>query len=86
MSTQSVTLTQTVDNISSDSTGTVAVRYINTYTDTTGKVLQETVAGEYITPGTDYSAKDPKVITICQAVQTPDVIATYKANQLALLS
>jgi hypothetical protein len=86
MSTQTVTLTQTVDNISSDSNGIVAVRYINTYTDSTGKVFQETVAGEYITPGTDYSTKDPKVIAICQVVQTAAVIAAYQAAQTAALS
>ena len=79
MSTQTVTMTQTVTDISAAANGTVAVRYINTYTDSDGKVLQEAVAGEYIAPGDDYSNKDDKVVAICQVVQTADVIAAYKA-------
>jgi hypothetical protein len=84
MATQTVTLTQTVDNISSDATGTVAVRYTNTYTDANNNVIQTTVSGEYITPGENYNTKDPKVISICQVVQTTAVIAAYQAAQTAL--
>jgi len=83
MTTQAVTMTQTVDNVSADANGVVAVRYINTYTDSTNKVIQEAVAGEYIIPGDDYSQKDPKVIAICQVVQTQAVIAAYKEAQNA---
>jgi hypothetical protein len=85
MTTQAVTLTQTVDNISSDATGTVAVRYINTYTDSNNNVIQTAVAGEYITPGENYSTKDPKVVAICQVVQTAAVIAAYQAAQTVTL-
>jgi hypothetical protein len=85
MSTQTVTLAQAVDNISSDANGTVAVRYINTYTDSNNNVIQTTVAGEYIAPGDDYSTKDPKVVAICQVVQTAAVIAAYQAAQTAVL-
>jgi hypothetical protein len=81
MTTQNVTMTQTVDNVSADAQGIVGVRYINTYTDSTGKVIQETVAGEYIMPGDDYSQKDPKVIAVCQVVQTQPVIDAFKAAQ-----
>jgi hypothetical protein len=81
MTTQAVTMTQTVDNVSADANGVVAVRYINTYTDSTNKVIQEAVAGEYIIPGDDYSQKDPKVIAICQVVQTQAVIDAYKILQ-----
>ena len=83
MSTQTVTMTQTVANISVDANGVVAVRYINTYTDSTSKVIQEAVAGEYINPGDDYSQKDPKVIAMCQLIQTQAVIAAYKEAQNA---
>jgi len=81
MTTQTVTMTQTVANISADANGVVAVRYINTYTDSTSKVIQEAVAGEYINPGDDYSQKDPKVIAVCQVVQTQAVITAYKEAQ-----
>jgi len=81
MSTQTVTMTQTVANISVDANGVVAVRYINTYTDSTSKVIQEAVAGEYINPGDDYSQKDPKIIAMCQLIQTQAVIAAYKEAQ-----
>jgi len=81
MTTQTVTMTQTVANVSADANGIVAVRYINTYTDSTSKVIQEAVAGEYINPGDDYSQKDPKVIAVCQVVQTQAVIAAYKEAQ-----
>ena len=83
MTTQTVTMTQTVANISADANGVVAVRYTNTYTDSTGKVIQEAVAGEYINPGDDYSQKDSKVIAVCQVVQTQAVIAAYKEAQNA---
>jgi len=83
MSTQIVTMTQTVANVSADSKGVVAVRYTNIYTDATSKVIQETIAGEYINPGDDYSQKDPKVIAVCQVVQTQEVIAAYKEAQNA---
>ena len=78
---QTVTMTQTVANISVDANGVVAVRYINTYTDSTSKVIQEAVAGEYINPGDDYSQKDPKIIAMCQLIQTQAVIAAYKEAQ-----
>jgi hypothetical protein len=81
MTTQTVTMTQTVANISADANGVVAVRYTNTYTDSTGKVVQEAVAGEYINPGDDYSQKDSKVIAICQVVQTQAVIDAFKSAQ-----
>ena len=83
MTTQTVTMTQTVANITAEANGVVAVRYTNTYTDSTGKVIQEAVAGEYINPGDDYSQKDPKVIAMCQLIQTQAVIAAYKEAQNA---
>ena len=81
----SVTVTQTtvVTDVTAIQDGTVAVRYVNTYTDSNNKVLQEAIAGEYIAPGDDYSQKDPKVVAICQVVQTQAVIDAYKAAQTA---
>ena len=32
-----------------------------------------------VSPGDDYSQENPKVKAICAAVQTPEVIAAYKA-------
>ena len=83
MSTKTVTMTTTVTDISAAADGTVAVRYVNTYTDSNNKILQEAVSGEYISPGDDYSQKDPKVVAICQVVQTQAVIDAYKAAQTA---
>lgn len=83
MSIQTVTLNQTVENISTDNQGIVSVRYLNTYTDSTNQVIQQTVSGEYINPGDDYSQKDPKVISMCQLIQTQTVIAAYKEAQNA---
>jgi len=83
MSTKTVTMTTTVTDISAAADGTVAVRYVNTYTDSNNKVLQEAVSGEYISPGDDYSQKDPKVVAICQVVQTQAVIDAYKAAHTA---
>jgi hypothetical protein len=37
-----------------------------------------------VAPGADYSAEDAKVQAICAAVQTPEVVAAYKASQVAL--
>jgi len=36
-----------------------------------------------IAPGDDYSAEDPKVQAICEAVHTPDVVAAYQAARAA---
>lgn len=36
-----------------------------------------------VAPGDDYSQEDPRVQAICAVVQTPEVIAAYKAAQEA---
>lgn len=36
-----------------------------------------------VAPGDDYSQEDPKVQAICAVVQTPEIIAAYKAAQEA---
>jgi archaellum component FlaF (FlaF/FlaG flagellin family) len=37
-----------------------------------------------VAPGQDYSAEDAKVQAICAATHTKDVVAAYKASQVAL--
>jgi hypothetical protein len=37
-----------------------------------------------VVPSDDYSAEDAKVQAICKAVHTKDVVAAYKASQVAL--
>jgi hypothetical protein len=37
-----------------------------------------------VVPGADYSAEDAKVQAICAATHTKDVVAAYKAAQVAL--
>ena len=81
VTTQTVTMTQTVANITVKTNDVVAVRYTNTYIDSINKVIQQTVAGEYINPGDDYSAEDDKVKSVCALIHTPEVIAAYKATQ-----
>lgn len=36
-----------------------------------------------VAPGDDYSQEDARVQAICAAVQTPEVVAAYKASQEA---
>ena len=36
-----------------------------------------------VSPGDDYSQEDPRVQAICAVVQTPEVVAQYKAMQEA---
>ncbi len=71
-----------IDRIEVLNDQTVAVRYVVTITEN-GQLLAEQIKGNYIRPGDDYSAEDAKVQTICAAVHTPEVIATYKAAQEA---
>lgn len=37
-----------------------------------------------VAPGQDYSAEDAKVQAICAATHTKEVVAAYKASQVAL--
>ena len=42
------------------------------------------ISGTYqrhiVAPGDDYSHEDPKVQSICALIHTPEIIATYKAQ------
>ena len=46
-----------------------------------GNEISNTFHRHVVAPGDDYSAEDDKVKTICAAVHTPEVIATYQAMQ-----
>lgn len=46
-----------------------------------GKVVSSAFHRHVVAPGDDYSQEDSRVQAICAAVQTPEVIATYKAKQ-----
>jgi hypothetical protein len=71
-----------IDRIEVLADQTVAVRYIVTITED-GLPFAEQVKGRYIQPGDDYSAEDAKVQAICATVHTEEVVAAYKAAQLA---
>ena len=44
-----------------------------------GKEISSKFHRHVVAPGDDYSAEDAKVQAICSSVQTPEVIASYKA-------
>lgn len=71
-----------VDRIEIMSDQTVAVRYVVTIKEN-DQPFAEQIKGNYIKPGDDYSAEDARVQTICAAVHTSEVIATYKELQNA---
>jgi hypothetical protein len=49
-----------------------------------GKEISSKFHRHVVVPGADYSAEDAKVQAICKAVHTKDVVAAYKAAQVAL--
>jgi hypothetical protein len=42
------------------------------------------IAQKVINPSDDYSDQPEEVQVICEAVQTPEIVAAYKATQVAL--
>ena len=48
-----------------------------------GEVVSSSFHRHVVAPGDDYSQEDPKVQSICAAVQTPEVVAAYQAAQEA---
>lgn len=48
-----------------------------------GKVLTQTYHRTSLTPGQDLTGQPEKVVAICNAAWTPEVIAAYEAAQLA---
>jgi hypothetical protein len=49
-----------------------------------GKEISSKFHRHVVAPGDDYSAEDAKVQAICAAIHTKDVVAAYKASQVAL--
>lgn len=72
--------TTVVDLIETTENGCVQVRTATRILDD-GKVISQSFHRHVVAPGDDYSQEDPRVQAICAAVQTPEVIAAYKAAQ-----
>lgn len=69
-----------VDKIEVIESGAVQVRTKTTVVED-GKVLSSTLHRHVIAPGDDYSAEDARVQSVCAAVHTAEVVATYQAAQ-----
>ena len=75
-----LTTTDTIVNIEVTPDGGVNVTRHLTVFDGDTQVAQS--GKRYlIAPGEDYSAEDPRVQAICEAVHTPECIAAYEAAQ-----
>jgi hypothetical protein len=72
-----------VDLIETLENGTVQVRTKTAILED-GKEISSKFHRHVVAPGDDYSAEDAKVQAICKAVHTKDVVAAYKASQVAL--
>ena len=46
-----------------------------------GKELTKTYSRSSLTPGQDLTGQPEKVVAICQAAWTPEVVAAYQATQ-----
>ena len=68
-----------VDRIETLENGCVQVRTATRIMDD-GKVVASSFHRHVVAPGDDYSAEDPKVQAICEAVHTPECIAAYQAS------
>ena len=73
----SVDLIEVVEN------GTIQVR-TKTAIKEDGAEISSKFHRHVVVPGADYSAEDSKVQAICAAIQTPEVVAAYKAAQPVL--
>jgi hypothetical protein len=71
-----------IDRVEVVENGTVQVRQATIITDN-GNQVSRTFHRWCIVPSQDYSDQDDKVRAICQVTHTPEVIATYKAQQEA---
>ena len=71
---------EVVDLIETLENGCVQVRTATRILDD-GKVISQSFHRHVVAPGDDYSQEDARVQAICAAVQTPEVIAAYKAAQ-----
>ena len=71
-----------IDRIEVGENGTVQVRQATIITED-GNQISRTFHRWCIAPSQDYSDQEDKVKAICQVTHTPEVIATYKAQQEA---
>ena len=71
-----------VDLIETLENGCVQVRTATRILDD-GVAVSSSFHRHVVAPGDDYSQEDPRVQAICAVVQTPKVIAAYKAAQEA---
>lgn len=69
-----------VDLIETLENGCVQVRTATRILDD-GVAVSSNFHRHVVAPGDDYSQEDPKVQSICAAVQTPEVVAAYLAKQ-----
>ena len=71
-----------VDLIETLENGCVQVRTATRILDD-GAVISSSFHRHVVAPGDDYSQEDSRVQAICAVVQTPEVVAQYKAMQEA---
>ena len=71
-----------VDLIETLENGCVQVRTATRILDD-GVAVSSSFHRHVVVPGDDYSQEDPRVQGICAVVQTPEVVAQYKAQQAA---
>ena len=71
---------EVVDLIETLENGCVQVRTATRILDD-GQIVSSSFHRHVVAPGDDYSQEDPRVQAICAVVQTPEVIAAYKAAQ-----
>ena len=74
-----LTKTTVVDRIETLENGCVQVRTATRITDD-GVTVAQSLHRHVVAPGQDYSAEDPRVRAICDAVHTPECIAAYQAS------
>ena len=73
---------EVVDRIEVVENGSVQVRTATRIMED-GKQISSMFRRHVVVPGDDYSAEDARVQAICAATHTADVIAAYKAAQVA---
>jgi hypothetical protein len=76
---------KTVDLIEIIENGCVQVRTATKIIDDE-KVISSAFHRHAIAPGDDYSNEDAKVQSICAAIHTPEIISTYQAEQVRIIS
>lgn len=75
-----ITKETVVDQITVNENGIVLYREATRIIED-GKVLTQTYHRSSLTPGQDLTGQPEKVVAICNAAWTPEVIAAYQASQ-----